>query len=120
MASPTPGRRSSHLDKPRMIRLAPWSPVATHAVDVTENDAGVSSLRAHPGYLRGLGSDPVSDPDEFLAGPTRPVGASIDTRYGVAFEVIAACLMNPTAIAAVRTAALATSRSRASERAPST
>ncbi|GAA1239366.1 PIG-L deacetylase family protein [Pseudonocardia alaniniphila] len=70
--------------------LVPWSPIATHAVDVTDTfDAGVSSLRAHSEYLRGLGdSDAMSDPEEFLAALARPVGASIDTRYGVAMEVI--------------------------------
>jgi LmbE family N-acetylglucosaminyl deacetylase len=71
--------------------LVPWSPVSTHAVDVTETfDAGVSSLLAHSEYMRGLGSDPMSDPAEFLTTLTRPVGASIGTRYGVAIEVIAA------------------------------
>jgi LmbE family N-acetylglucosaminyl deacetylase len=70
--------------------LVPWSPIATHAVDVTETfEAGVSSLRAHYEYLRGLGSDAMSAPEEFLAALARPVGASIDTRYGVAIEVIA-------------------------------
>lgn len=70
--------------------LVPWSPIATYAVDVTETfDAGVSSLRAHSEYLQALGSDAMSDPEEFLAALARPVGTSIGTRYGVAMEVIA-------------------------------
>nr|WP_222853615.1 PIG-L deacetylase family protein [Fodinicola acaciae] len=78
--------------------LQPWkakqilvasSPEATHAVDVTDTfDRGVASLAAHADYLRGLGDDAMSDPEEFLEAMARPVGARIGVRFAVAFEVV--------------------------------
>ncbi|PZS22931.1 MAG: PIG-L domain-containing protein [Pseudonocardiales bacterium] len=79
--------------------LAPWrgvrtvlvagSPAATHGVDVTEDFAtGVQSLKAHSAYLAGLGSGPMSDPEEFLESTARVVGTRLSCTFGVAFEVI--------------------------------
>ncbi|MGH3097467.1 MAG: PIG-L deacetylase family protein [Streptosporangiales bacterium] len=77
--------------------LQPWkgvrqvwaasSPLSRHGVDVTEHfDRGVASLRAHEAYLRGLGEG-TTDPEEFLEGVSRPAGARLGCRYGVAYEV---------------------------------
>ena len=51
--------------------LADWSPMSTHAVDVTDTfDRGLESYRAHQVYLDGLGPD-APDPQEFMEGLSR-------------------------------------------------
>jgi LmbE family N-acetylglucosaminyl deacetylase len=63
------------------------SPEARHGVDVTDTfDVGVASLAAHAAYLDGLGW-PDFDPEEFLEGIARGVGARLGCRFGAAFEV---------------------------------
>ena len=65
------------------------SPLARHAVDVTDSfAAGVASLQAHAEYLRGLGGSAMADPEEFLEAFARQIGARLGTRYAVAFEVL--------------------------------
>ena len=65
------------------------SPMATHGVDVSEHfDQGVASLEAHGEYLRGLGSNAMADPREFLESIARQTGTRVGARFGVAFEVI--------------------------------
>ena len=77
--------------------LEPWggvrevwvsgSPKATHGVDTTDSfAAGVRSLQAHRAYIDGLGWEGW-DPEEFLEGIARPVGARMGAKYAVAFEV---------------------------------
>jgi LmbE family N-acetylglucosaminyl deacetylase len=67
--------------------LAGGSPLATHAVDVTDHfDTGVRSLKAHEEYLAGLGQP--MDPEEFLEAIARMTGARIGRRYAVSFEVL--------------------------------
>lgn len=78
--------------------LEPWSvkqvlvsgsPLASHAVDVSEYlDRGVASLQAHDHYLRGLGSNAMADPQEFLESFARQTGTRFGTKFAVAFEVI--------------------------------
>jgi len=79
-------------------RLEPWSarqvlvsgsPLASHAVDVSDHlDRGVASLQAHDQYLRGLGSNAMADPQEFLESIARQTGTRFGTRFAVGFEVI--------------------------------
>jgi LmbE family N-acetylglucosaminyl deacetylase len=79
--------------------LEPWSvkyllvaggPLVDHGVDVTDHfDQGVASLEAHAEYLRGLGSNAMADPREFLESIARQTGTRVGARFGVAFEVIA-------------------------------
>jgi LmbE family N-acetylglucosaminyl deacetylase len=79
--------------------LEPWngvrqvwaagSPDSRHAADVTATfDRGVASLRAHDGYLKGLGSG-TFDAEEFLESLARPVGARLGVTYAAPFEVFA-------------------------------
>jgi LmbE family N-acetylglucosaminyl deacetylase len=66
---------------------AAGSPLAGHAVDITETfDAGVQSLAAHTAYIQGLGWEHF-DPAEFLEGMSRAVGSRIGVGHAVAFEV---------------------------------
>ncbi len=67
--------------------LAGGSPLATHAVDVTDSlDRGIASLRAHEAYLRGLGQE--MDPEEFLESIARMTGTRLGCKYAVSFEVL--------------------------------
>jgi LmbE family N-acetylglucosaminyl deacetylase len=77
--------------------LEPWggvtqvwaagSPLAAHGVDTTDFfAAGVESLRAHQGYIDGLGWENF-DPAEFLEGAARPAGVALGTTFGSRFEV---------------------------------
>jgi LmbE family N-acetylglucosaminyl deacetylase len=69
--------------------LVAGGPFVDHAVDVTEYlDKGVASLEAHAEYLRGLGSNAMADPREFLESFARQTGTRIGTRFAVGFEVI--------------------------------
>lgn len=78
--------------------LPPWPvstvlvsgvPDAMHGVDVTEHfEAGIASLEAHAEYLRGLGSDAMADPREFLESFARQAGTGLGVRYAVTFEVL--------------------------------
>lgn len=78
--------------------LEPWSakqilvsgsPLASHAVDVTDHlDRGVASLEAHGEYLRGLGPNAMADPREFLESIARQTGTRFGTKFAVAFEAI--------------------------------
>lgn len=78
--------------------LPPWpakqifvsgSPLAEHGVDVTDHfQQGVASLEAHAEYLRGLGSTPMADPQEFLEAFARSTGTRLGSRFAVAVEVI--------------------------------
>jgi LmbE family N-acetylglucosaminyl deacetylase len=66
---------------------AAGSPVAGHAVDVTDSFlVGVASLRAHEAYLTGLGVG-FPDPEEFLESFARAAGSRLGCRYAVPFEV---------------------------------
>ncbi len=78
--------------------LEPWSakqvlvsgsPLASHAVDVSDHlDRGVASLEAHAQYLRGLGSNAMADPREFLESIARQTGTRLGAKFAVAFEAI--------------------------------
>lgn len=63
------------------------SPESTHgvAIDESDLDAGIASLRCHDLYLGAL--DGHEDPDPFLRNAARGAGAAIDAEYGVAFEI---------------------------------
>ncbi len=76
--------------------LEPWhgvrqlweagSPEPTHAVDTSDHlDRGIAALAAHQAYLDGL--DFHIDPEEFLEGLARQVGARFRTRFATSFEV---------------------------------
>ena len=63
------------------------SPVAGHAVDVTESiEKGVESLRQHEGYIKGLGQD--FNPDAFLKDAASWAGAAMGVRYAVKLEMM--------------------------------
>lgn len=68
--------------------LAFGSPLAEHAVDVTDGfAAGVASLEAHAEYLAGLGSSaPV--PAEMLEEMLGSTGRLVGVRHAVAVEVL--------------------------------
>jgi LmbE family N-acetylglucosaminyl deacetylase len=67
---------------------AAYSPLATHAVDVTTTlDKGIQSLVAHKAYNAGLNL-PGFDPEEFLESLTRQVGSRMGCRNAVSFEVL--------------------------------
>jgi LmbE family N-acetylglucosaminyl deacetylase len=77
--------------------LEPWggvrhaallaSPVATHAVDVTDTlEAGIESLRLHEAYLAGLGGD--MNPEAWLRGAAESVARRFGGKLGVAFELL--------------------------------
>jgi hypothetical protein len=78
--------------------LDPWhakallitgSPLATHAVDVTDHfAAGVASLEAHAAYLAGLGGGAMAQPQEFLESIARATGTRLGTRFATSFEVV--------------------------------
>ena len=78
--------------------LPPWPvstvlvsgvPDAMHGVDVTEHfEAGIASLEAHAEYLRGLGSNAMAEPREFLESFARQAGTGLGVRYAVTFEVL--------------------------------
>lgn len=68
--------------------LAMASPLATHAIDVTDGfDAGVASLRAHAAYLKGLGPD-APDPADLLDRMLGDAGQRAGVRHAVAVEVL--------------------------------
>ena len=63
------------------------SPMATHAVDVTDSLAeGVASLECHRTYLDHL--DEPTDPDSFLRGSAAATGERMGVELAVAFEVV--------------------------------
>lgn len=65
----------------------PGSPLAAHAVDVTETmDDGVASLQAHRAYLDGLGWD--TDFAQFLRESARATGERLGTPYATGVEVL--------------------------------
>jgi LmbE family N-acetylglucosaminyl deacetylase len=78
--------------------LEPWhattllitgSPLATHAVDVTDHfEAGVASLQAHDAYLKGLGDNAMAEPREFLESIARATGTRFGCRFAVSFEAV--------------------------------
>ena len=79
--------------------LEPWSgvrwvalsgsPVATHAVDVTDTlERAVASLRAHKVYLGGLGQSPLGEPGEFLRSVAASTGERFGGRLAAAFELL--------------------------------
>jgi LmbE family N-acetylglucosaminyl deacetylase len=78
--------------------LEPWhatlllitgSPLATHAVDVTDHfETGVESLEAHAAYLQGLGDGAMSHPREFLESIARSTGTRLGCRFAVSFEAV--------------------------------
>ena len=64
------------------------SPVATHAVDVTDSfDAGVESLACHALYLRELGGD-MASPDAFLRANATAAGRRLGVPLATTFELI--------------------------------
>lgn len=64
------------------------SPVATHAVDVTDTlDAGIDSLRCHAVYLANLGGD-MADPDVFLRSAAERAGPTLGVELATTFEVV--------------------------------
>jgi len=78
--------------------LAPWngvrtvlalgSPVATHAIDVTDGfEAGVGSLEAHQQYLAALGPD-APQPRQMLTDMLGGVGEQVGVQYAVPTEVL--------------------------------
>jgi LmbE family N-acetylglucosaminyl deacetylase len=68
--------------------LANWSPLSTHAVDVTDTfERGVESYRAHTIYNEGLGPN-APDPHEIMEGLSRMAGTRLGTRFAVAFELL--------------------------------
>ena len=74
------------------VRFAAFggSPLATHAVDVTDHlDRGVASLAEHRAYLDALPAGTLgTDPDPFLRGMAAQVGPALGVDLAVAFEVI--------------------------------
>ncbi len=63
------------------------TPYNTHAVDVGEHiEAGIASLRCHELYLNAL--DDHADPDPFLRGAARGIGAQFGCEYAAAFEIV--------------------------------
>lgn len=59
----------------------------THYVDVTDTlDAGIASLRAHAGYIEGLGGD--FDPDAFLRSNAAATGARVGVEYALACQML--------------------------------
>lgn len=64
------------------------SPLATHAVDVTDTfAAGVESLKEHRAYIEGLGWEGW-DPEEFLDGILRAGGQGLGVTHAATFEVL--------------------------------
>ncbi len=63
------------------------SPVASHAVDVTDTfAAGVASLACHALYLENLGGD-LASPDAFLRGAAEAAGAEFGVPLAATFEL---------------------------------
>jgi LmbE family N-acetylglucosaminyl deacetylase len=78
--------------------LTPWdgvrevwaagSPLAGHAVDVTDHLAtGIASLEAHRAYLAALGGD-MADAAAFLERSAAQAGERLGVRYASSFEVV--------------------------------
>ncbi|SES31276.1 N-acetylglucosaminyl deacetylase, LmbE family [Lentzea xinjiangensis] len=79
--------------------LEPWngvkyvaaasSPLATHAVDITDSfDASVASLRAHKLYLEALSGD-MAEPEPFLRSMAEAVGTRFGGVLATSFELLA-------------------------------
>ncbi|WP_330273191.1 PIG-L family deacetylase [Lentzea sp. NBC_00516] len=65
------------------------SPLATHAVDITDSfDASVASLRAHKAYLEALSGD-MADPEPFLRQMAEAVGKQFGGGLATSFELLA-------------------------------
>jgi LmbE family N-acetylglucosaminyl deacetylase len=82
----------------RDLELEPWngvryvaaasSPMATHAVDITDSfDASVESLRAHKAYLEALSGD-MAVPEPFLRGMAEAVGQRFGGVLATSFELL--------------------------------
>lgn len=82
----------------RELRLEPWngvkyvaaasSPLATHAVDITDSfEASVESLRAHKAYLAALSGE-MADPETFLRGMAEAVGQRFGGVLATSFELL--------------------------------
>jgi LmbE family N-acetylglucosaminyl deacetylase len=80
------------------LGLEPWngvryvaaasSPLATHAVDITDSfDASVASLRAHKAYLAALSGN-MADPEGFLRGAAEAVGQQFGGVLATSFELL--------------------------------
>lgn len=80
------------------LGLEPWngvkyvaaasSPLATHAVDITDSfDASVASLRAHKAYLEALSGD-MADPGPFLRSMAEAVGKRFGGVPATSFELL--------------------------------
>lgn len=64
------------------------SPMATHAVDITDSfDASVASLRAHKAYLEALSGD-MADPEPFLRQMAEAVGKQFGGVLATSFELL--------------------------------
>jgi LmbE family N-acetylglucosaminyl deacetylase len=64
------------------------SPLATHAVDITDSfDASVASLRAHKAYLEALSGD-MADPEPFLRSMAEAVGERFGGVLATSFELL--------------------------------
>ncbi|MCR3748399.1 PIG-L deacetylase family protein [Lentzea californiensis] len=64
------------------------SPLATHAVDITDSfDASVASLRAHKAYLEALSGD-MADPEPFLRSMAEVVGERFGGVLATSFELL--------------------------------
>jgi LmbE family N-acetylglucosaminyl deacetylase len=65
------------------------SPLATHAVDITDSfDASVASLRAHKAYLEALSGD-MADPEPFLRSMAETTGKRFGGVLATSFELLA-------------------------------
>jgi LmbE family N-acetylglucosaminyl deacetylase len=72
------------------VRLVAFggSPVATHAVDVTDTiEAGIESLRCHELYLANLDGD-MADPGDFLRAGAEEAGPLIGVELATTFEIL--------------------------------
>lgn len=80
------------------LGLEPWngvryvaaasSPMATHAVDITDSfDASVESLRAHKAYLAALSGD-MAEAEPFLRGMAEAVGQRFGGVLATSFELL--------------------------------
>jgi LmbE family N-acetylglucosaminyl deacetylase len=64
------------------------SPLATHAVDITDSfDASVASLRAHKAYLDELSGD-MADPEAFLRSMAENAGKRFGGVLATSFELL--------------------------------
>ncbi|PRY42576.1 LmbE family N-acetylglucosaminyl deacetylase [Umezawaea tangerina] len=82
----------------RDLGLEPWggvrhvavsgSPLATHAVDITEHfDRSVASLREHAAYLAALSGD-MANPEPFLRRAAEETGRRFGGRLAAGFELL--------------------------------